>query len=240
VIGALGFLSVIGRTGRRPTPGDLTWFPVVGALLGLGVGGAWWAAGELWTIAIAAALAVIADLVLTGMLHIDGLADSADGVLPHLPRERRLEVMATPDVGAFGVAVVGAVFLLRWAAFGSIVPDVLLVAGLWCASRTLMAVAVLSLPYARAEGGLASVFGGAQLGRARAVAVLGGALALGLAVFGTASPAVSVGAVAAGLAAGVAVLDLGRHRLGGYTGDLLGAAGVVCETVGLLVAAARW
>ena len=160
MIGAFGFLSVLGRAGRPPSPRDLAWFPVVGVVLGLGVGSAWWAAGELWPVAIAAALAVVADLALTGMLHLDGLADSADGVLPHLPRARRLEVMAAPDVGAFALAVVGATLLLRWSAFGSMVPDVALVAAVWCAARTLMAVAVLCMPYARPGGGLASAFSG--------------------------------------------------------------------------------
>lgn len=242
MIGALGFLSVIGRTGRRPTPNDLVWFPAAGAVLGLGVGAAWWGASEVWSVAIAAALALTADLVLTGMLHLDGLADSADGVLPHLPRERRLEVMTTPDVGAFALGVVGITLLLRWSALASIAADVALIAGLWCAARTLMALAVLRLPYARAAGGgLASAFGGGDTtGRTVAVGVSGLALSVGVVVLGSNAPAESVAAIVAGLVAGALVLSLGRHRLGGYTGDLLGAAGIVCETVGLLVAAARW
>jgi adenosylcobinamide-GDP ribazoletransferase len=235
MIEALGFLSVIGR-GRVPSPSTLRWFPVVGALIGLVVGGVWWAAEELWPPVVAAGLAVTADLALTGLLHLDGLADSADGLLPHLDRERRLSVMAAPDVGAFALGVVGPVLLLRFSSFASTGPDVLAVAGLWCAARTVMAVAVRRLPYARPGGGLASAFGGE--GDATAIAVLGVGLALALTVGGAGLPGLA--ASAAAVVTGVAVLGLGQRRLGGYTGDVLGAAGLVAETAGLLVLAARW
>ena len=105
---------------------------------------------------MAAALTIAADLALTGLLHIDGLVDSADGLLPHLPVERRLEVMAEPTVGAYGVAVAAVVLLLRFAALASMAPAVLLVAGAWCGSRTVMAVTARAMPYARPGGGLAT------------------------------------------------------------------------------------
>ena len=72
--------------------------------------------------AVAGGLAVAADLALTGMLHLDGLADSADGLLPPLPRDRRLAVMRSPDVGAFGVAAVVSAIGLRWAALAALDP----------------------------------------------------------------------------------------------------------------------
>ncbi len=97
-----------------------------------------------------------------------------------------------------------------------------------------MAVAICALPYAREGGGLATAFDGARL---PGVALLGGNLSLLLLVLlgpGGAGAVAFVGA----MLAGVAVLDFARARLGGYTGDVLGAAGIVAETVGLLVAAA--
>ena len=179
---------------------------------------------------------LVADLTLTGMLHIDGLADSADGLLPHHNgTARRLEVMAAPDVGAFGVAVVVVVLLLRFAALASQPVSVLLVAGLWCGSRTVMAVGARAFPYARAEGGLASAFTGGDWRPSRfcglVAAVALGALADGL------RTGIAVGAC---IAAGLVVLFAARRRIGGYTGDVLGAAGIIGETVGLLVAAAKW
>ena len=230
---ALGFLTPFGGA-SAPTPQAVRWFPVVGILVGLAVGGVWRGAEELWPPALAAALAVVADLALTGMLHVDGLVDSADGLLPHLPRERRLDVMSEPTVGAFGVVVAGAVLLVRWAAFASMGADIWLVAGLWCLSRTAMVAVMAALPYAR-EVGLASVFAGTG----RLVVVAAGAVAaaalVGIAVGWPALAVVSV----AGLAV-MGIAALAQQRLGGFTGDVLGAAGVLAETVGLVVAAAKW
>jgi adenosylcobinamide-GDP ribazoletransferase len=242
VIAALAFLTPLGRA-REPDRTTFDWFPIVGALIGAAVGLVWWGANELWSPLVAATLAVAADVALTGALHVDGLADTADGVLPHLDRQRRLEVMTEPDVGAFGVTAVVLTLGLRVAVLASLAPDPALLAALWCTSRTVMAVAARTIPYARSEGGLAAAF----LGRSPAtVAVLGTAMALALAVGSGAvldtmpSVLVAVLAVAAVAVAGAAVVALARRRLGGFTGDVLGAAGVVGETVGLLVAAARW
>jgi adenosylcobinamide-GDP ribazoletransferase len=230
---ALAFLTpLLGAA--QPRPETLSWFPLAGAVLGLALGGVWWGAERLWPAAVAAAIVVVADLALTGLLHVDGLADAADGLLPHLDRSRRLEGMAAPDVGAFGVATVGAVLLLRWTALAAMTPSPLLLGGLWCASRTTMAVTARTLPYAR-PCGLASAFLG---GAAVPSAVAGGVLATGLALAGVEVPGVvGIAAVVAGAAA---VAALARRRLGGFTGDVLGAGSMVGETAGLLAVAARW
>jgi adenosylcobinamide-GDP ribazoletransferase len=214
----------------------MSWFPVVGALVGALVGCAWWGADRLWPPAVAAGLTVVADLALTGMLHVDGLADSADGLLPHhLGRERRLEVMAEPTVGAYGVAVTVGVLLLRFGALASMEPSVLLIAGAWCGSRTVMAVAARALPYARSEGGLATVMLG---GDWKPVGLYGVIAAVSLGAF--AGGRRTEIAVAAGLVASAAVVLFARRRIGGFTGDVLGAAGIVGETVALVVATAKW
>ena len=233
---ALGFLTVVGGA-APPDRRASAWFGPVGAALGLAVGGAWWVSGQLWPPLVAAVLALAVDAALTGMLHFDGLADSADGLLPPLDRGRRLEVMATPEIGAFGVMALALVVLARAAALSALEPDPLLVAGLWTASRAAMAVALAWLPYARAGGGAASGF------RAGSPAPALAALAVGCTVVawsfdGGWGPGVLV--AAGGLAGFGAVVTLAWRRLGGYTGDVLGAAGLVAETVGLLVAAARW
>lgn len=228
---ALAFLTPLGVP-VTPTPRALPWFPVVGAGIGLAVGGVWWGAAEVWTPAVAAALAVSADLALTGMLHLDGLADSADGLLPHLPPERRLEVMRAPDVGAFGLGAGGAALLLRFSALAALAPDAVLVAGLWCLSRTAMAVAASVVPYARPSG-LASAFVGGRSG-----AVGFGGLALGTTLAGVAAGIPGVVAAASVVLGATGVVLLARRRVGGFTGDVLGAAGVVGETVGLLAVAA--
>jgi len=235
---ALAFLTPLGGA-RTPNGRTLAWFPVVGALIGVVLGGIWWGAGQLWTPLVSAALVVFADLALTGLLHIDGLADSADGLIAPMSRGRRLDVMADPATGAFGASAVAIVLLLRVTALSAITPAPLLLAGLWCASRTIMAVIARTLPYARSSG-LASAFLG---GRPLPLALAGTVLASGLAIVGGGllpSRAVGVLAVGACLAAGGLVATLAHRRLGGFTGDVLGAAGVLGETVGLLVLAATW
>jgi adenosylcobinamide-GDP ribazoletransferase len=184
---------------------------------------------------VAAALVVAADLAITGLLHVDGLVDSADGLLPQVPRERRLQIMAEPTVGAYGVAVSGVVLLLRFATLASMDANVLLLAGIWCGSRTVMATAARAVPYARVEGGLASAFTG---GDWRPVGLAGLIAAVSLGAFaGGRQPEL---AVAVGMLAGAGVVAFARRRIGGFTGDVLGAAGVVAETVALLLAAASW
>ncbi len=228
------FLTVVGK-GSGPTPGAMGWFPVVGALVGGTVGLVWWGASELWPPFVAATLAVTADLVLTGGLHHDGLADSADGLLPHLPRARRLVVMREPDVGAFGLLALVVVVLLRVGALASIEVRPLVLAGLWCASRTAMAVLARAVPYARAEGGLASAF----LGGSPVAVGATGTLLTAVLLVPEGTIAVLVAAVALVAGAG-AVAVLAHRRLGGVTGDVLGAAGVVGETLALVALAARW
>ncbi|HJV09116.1 MAG TPA: adenosylcobinamide-GDP ribazoletransferase, partial [Acidimicrobiales bacterium] len=219
---ALAFLTPLGGP-VAPAPSALAWFPVVGAAMGLALGGVWWLADRLWAAPVAAAVVVAADLALTGMLHFDGLVDSADGLLPPLDAGRRLDVMADPATGAFGVGVGFAVLLLRWASLATLAPAPWLLAALWCASRLAMAVVATTVTYAR-PGGLAGAFLGEQR---RPVA--GVVLAVVLAVLSGGDGV--AGVVALGVAS-AAVVALAVRRIGGFTGDVLGAAGMVGETAG--------
>jgi adenosylcobinamide-GDP ribazoletransferase len=241
---AVAFLTPFGGA-RPPDASTFDWFPLVGACLGLALGGVWWLAIRAWTSPAAAAVVVVADLAITGLLHFDGLVDSADGLLPPLAPARRLEVMADPHVGAFGAVAAGAVLLVRWASLASLRPGVLLLAGLWCLSRTAMAIVARTQPYVRGAGGLAHSFGVASSGpaggsRIRQWVPLGAGLVLAglLLGFWRAGPGAAAGGAAL-LAVGAVVL-LARRRIGGYTGDVLGACGVLAESAGLLVAAAKW
>ena len=244
---AVSFLTPFGGA-RSPGPATLEWFPVVGAAIGLGLGGVWWLAARIWPYPVAAAVVVAADLAVTGMLHFDGLVDSADGLLAPMAADRRLAVMADPGVGAFGLAVGGAVLLVRWVALSSLRPGILLIAGLWCLARTTMAVTARTQPYVRGESGLARAFQRVSPApgrsgprrRARQALPLGAGLLLAAALLTgwRVVPGLASGAAAA--TAALAVVLLARRRIGGFTGDVLGASGVLAETAGLLVAAARW
>jgi len=260
---ALAFLTPLPMGGgSRPTGRTLLWFPLVGAILG-GVLGLTWRLLDSVTRGqglLVAIMLVAADLALTGALHFDGFVDAADGLFapagaqaeddelrggvpqdgPGLSRgqerARRLAIMAGPEVGAFGLAAGVLALLLRVACIAQLPsPRPLLLIGLWCASRTVMACVAAALPYARVEGGLASAFLDG-MPEALIIGVPGVLLAVAAAAgAGVRGPL----AVMAGLVAALGVALFARHRIGGFTGDILGACGFVCETVGLLVAVAR-
>lgn len=228
---ALGFLTVLG--GPRPlSTAAPRWFPAVGALVGLAVGAVWWGAAQVLPAAPAAVVAIAADLLLTGLLHVDGLADSADGLLAPMDRARRLKVMREPTVGAFAVVVTVLVLLARWSGLAELEPTPLLLVGLWTASRSLAVVALDRLPLARPDG-LATTFAGRG---DTVVGVLG--VVSGVALAAVWEPVYGPLAALVGLGAAVGVLALSVRRLGGITGDTLGAAIVVLETVALLTATA--
>ena len=89
---------------------------------------------------------VAVDLALTGALHLDGLADTADGLLPHMEQNRRLEVMTEPGVGAFALAAVTAALVVRWAVLADpYIRPVDLIA-VWAGSRAIAATIPAVVP----------------------------------------------------------------------------------------------
>jgi len=244
---ALGFLTVVGG-GRRLSAESLRWFPVVGALIGLVVGGAWWSAAQVVPAPVAALVAVIVDLALTGMLLATGLGcgcaspasppsgptSSSRHSLPARPpgTPRRLEVMREPTVGAFAVVTGTTLLLARSVAFGVLPAHPLLVIAAWTASRSFAVVALAKLTMAR-DDGMAKTFktqGGAWSGAVGFLAAAGVAVAW--------HPRFGVTALAVGVMAALAVSYLAVRRLGGVTGDTLGACIVIFETAALLAATA--
>jgi adenosylcobinamide-GDP ribazoletransferase len=232
---ALAFLSPVVPPGGAPTPEALSWFPAAGIAIGGTEGALWRSARRRWPPLPAAALIVGADVALTGALHLDGLADTVDGLFAHQRSKDRRSIMADPNIGTFGAAALGLAIVGRTAALSAVDASPLLLAALACGSRSVMAAAIGFLPYAL-EAGLVSAFAspdGRSRGRRAGLVGLGIALALGaLAARRRGVLAVGSGALAAG-----AVLVVGQQRLGGYTGDVLGAAGTTFEVVGLLAAA---
>jgi adenosylcobinamide-GDP ribazoletransferase len=215
----------------------MAYFPAVGAALGCAVGWGWRLAGQRLAPLPAAAVAVAGDAALTGALHLDGLADAADGLLAHVPARARLEIMTEPGVGTFGNVALGLSLIARTSALASTAPSPALLAAIYATSRSVMVVGSRALPYAR-EKGLATAFlpGATGLDVALVTAVTGAGAALALA--SVCHGRQGARAVLTGWAAGTLVLALARRRLGGFTGDVLGAAGNLCETAALVVAAA--
>ncbi|CUH98123.1 adenosylcobinamide-GDP ribazoletransferase [Leisingera aquaemixtae] len=179
--------------------------------------------------AVAAGLALAVQVLLTGAMHEDGLADTADGLWGGFNRERRLEIMKDSRTGAYGVIALILGFGLRWTALAAL----LQVAGPWpllalaMMSRAVMPALMAALPNARSAGLSQTV------GRPRALPCL---LAAGLAVF-LSLPLIGAAAFGTALAMGAAAMGLGalaRAKIGGQTGDILGAAQQVAEIAGLL------
>jgi adenosylcobinamide-GDP ribazoletransferase len=183
-----------------------------------------------------AVLAVLASILLTGALHEDGLADTADGLIGGHDREQRLAIMRDSRHGTFGVVAIVVGVVLRAAALAGIGEPIhagLALIAAHAASRAALPVAMLMLAPARADGL------GAAAGRPRTLPAIG-ALAIGL-LMTLAALGPLRGATAFGLA-GAAIFASGvlaHRRIGGYTGDILGAFQQIGEIVMLLTAAAR-
>ena len=218
------------------------WLPVIGAGLGLAGGGAmvFVAAGAVSPERqlLGAALAIMLLALLTGGLHLDGLADTADGLGSRRPAGQALEIMRRSDAGPFGVAALVLVLLVQVCALASL-PRGQAAAGLLLAAVTSRVAVVLATgaPPARPSGFGALVAGRTSAaGRAATLAALLGAVVAGGLVLGGV-PAVARGLLAA--VAGLAVAGLlrraARRRLGGMTGDVFGAIAELSTATVLLV-----
>jgi adenosylcobinamide-GDP ribazoletransferase len=218
------------------------YFPLVGAAVGLVGAAVALLALRLWPPLVAATFAVGATCWLTAAFHEDGLADSADALFGPTTREKALAIMKDSRIGSFGAVALGLSLLLRVALLAELLRTHPLLAAAVCvaahAAGRAAAVALMAmLPYAGDEAhAKAKPLARQVRGRDAAWAVGMGTAMLGLPWL--AAP----GWLAAGQALGawlalvllVAVLGAGlRRRLGGYTGDTLGA----CEQLGEILVA---
>ena len=224
--GAVSFLTRIPvgsrvELGAEDVARGAVLFPVVGAGLGALVGLTVVGLDARLSALLAAALAVAVEAVLTGAIHLDALADSADG-LGAASRERALEIMREPTIGAFGAVALLVDLLVKTAALAAVAvgPRALLaVAAAYALGRAAPLALGWALPYARMEGGSGSVLTGGAGEVSRAIGV---GLGIGLAVAALGLRGIALVAAAAIGAAAVGLLA--RRRLGGVTGDVLGAS----------------
>lgn len=211
------------------------WFPVVGLTLGVLVASA---DALLTRVGFSPLLASILSIgllaALSGGLHLDGLADTADGFLSARPRERALEIMRDSRIGAMGALALFFVLALKCAALselqGGIRWRALVLAPV--AGRAMQLAVMNSLPYARKEGGLASVF----IRHKHPALFLWPAFWLLITAMLAHGPANGC-VTATGI--GMAVLSLSiwsQRRIGGFTGDTLGATSEISEALVLLLA----
>lgn len=234
--GALSFLTVVpvGR-GTAPAASDVgrgaVYFPLVGACIGGAVALTAWAASLVLPLSLAALIGVAAGALLTGALHLDGLADTADGYGGRT-RARALEIMRDHTVGSYGVIAVVLDLGLRTAALASLLPSphrLLYLVAAGALSRSLAIGLGALLPNARADGTQASMLEGVGPGRAAAAAVAGVLVSVLVARWAGILAALGIAAV------GVLWGWHCQRRLGGMTGDTLGAASEAAEVLVLLV-----
>ena len=234
LLAAWRFLTVIPVPGAWGTAEEdlarsVPWFPVIGLLLGIAAATLSYGLALVAPPLVVAAAMVVVLLSFSGGLHMDGLADTADGFFSSRSRERILEIMKDSHTGAMGAIAIVCVLLLKFAALASLPaarlwPAVLLMP---LAGRSALVMHMALLPYARPSG-LGAIFyrqnaRGTALWAAGVLAAVAGALlgARGLAIW-------------AACVAVVLVLSAYVHRkIGGATGYTLGA---VCEVVELVPA----
>ncbi len=210
------------------------WFPAAGALVGLASGLVFAAAALALPPLAAAALALAAGMALTGALHEDGLSDTLDGLGGGFTRERALEIMRDSRIGAYGAAGIGFSLLVRAGALTAFAPAEGLAAlvAAHAAGRAAMLPAIRFAAYARPAGAAAQVAGGMPAGAFAAAVVLAIVICTGAAGWA------GLAALAAAFAAAAAALARLLRRLGGYTGDGLGAMEQAGEVAALLTLAA--
>ena len=219
-----------GRLTSAPhaDPARCVWaYPLVGAVVG-GIGaGAYWLCAWMGLPPSMAAIWTVAVLVLvTGGLHEDGLADTADGFGGGSSAARKLEIMRDSRIGSYGALALLLSTALRWAALAELaapgrVGPALIAAG--ALSRGALAIPLLALPPARGDGLAASLLH-AALHRVLLAPVVAALIALAFLPLWSAVLAAALSGVAA-----IAATVLARQQIGGYTGDVLGACVVVVE-----------
>ena len=209
----------------------------MGLLLGIMLVGLERGCREVFPEFLSAAVLVAALLIITRGLHLDGLMDTCDGLFGGFTKERRLEIMQDPRVGAFGAAGAVSVLLLHYGALVSLLGlqdpgqkwALLLFPML---SRWSMVVALAAFPYVRQEG-LGSPFHQGGIWPATTAAAVSAAIAAVL-LGGIAGAAMLLGATAIAWLLGWAMTS----KLGGLTGDAYGAVNETTAVLALLAAVA--
>ena len=221
------------------------YFPLIGALIGLIGAGVWWLSSLCFPPAVAVGLTMSTSLLLTGALHEDGFADVCDGFGGGTSRESILAIMKDSRIGAYGAIGIAVMLGLRWMTLASLprAAFAILFIGAHTVSRWCATALIWQLPYVRTDADAKAKPFADSLGAADWI--LSGALgALAfLPLIALVDPAAGLPwtrvLVAATAAAAAATLLAGVYftrRIGGYTGDCLGAVQQITE-LGFLLAA---
>lgn len=236
----MGALSLLTRVPVRSSADGaalaraVPWFPVVGAGIGAVVAGAYVGLVQILPPLLAAALAVVAGAALTGAFHEDGLGDVADAFAGGWTKERRLEILDDPRLGTFGVLAVSGALLVRVSAVATLDAwsAVALLPAAHCMSRTAAIVLMRRMPLATPDG-VGAGYAASLTKNQEAAAILVTCPIVGGLMNVWALPAL---VLCAGAALGMGTLA--RRKIGGISGDVLGATQQVAELAVLIMGAA--
>lgn len=234
---AVTFLTRVPvRVSAAPTAAMLPWFPVVGALIGLVAAIVYAAASLVLAPLLAAALAVATTALVTGALHEDGLADATDAWGGASSREEALRIMRDPAHGTYGVLAIALSVVVRVAALAALAPGMVaaVLPAVHGIGRGVLVGLLRTTPPARDEGLARSVSSGTSTLSAGIAVGVAGVFGIGLL-----GPWFVPAAVVA-IAVGWLVRWLAMRRIGGVTGDVLGAAEQLVEVCLLVLFAALW
>ncbi len=215
--------------------GASKYFPAVGVVVGLVSAVVFSIASRYWAGFVPAVIAVATSALLTGALHEDGLADTADGFGGGRSREARLAIMKDSRLGTYGALALGFSVALRIAALALMTPSFAWAAliAAHAGARAAATWAMNTLPYAGDPAATRISYSEVTLDRSGALTTLLITLAALLPALIKAPSALFAGLILAGLST-LAVVALARRLVGGYTGDVLGAVEQAAEVAFLL------
>jgi adenosylcobinamide-GDP ribazoletransferase len=223
---AIQFMTILpwGRAQRFDPQGMIPYFPLVGIALGLLVALFDFVAVSFWGKTVASMLDILFLVALTGAFHIDGLGDSADGLLGQRPKEKILEIMKDSRLGTMGLMAIVAGLAIKWAGImGLDANRSLLLIIIPALARGSMLFGIWHLPYGRPEGGTGGGFFNHAM---KPSAFWGMSLPVVLALF-LGWQAIWLMICFTALTAGM--VQYYKKRMGCITGDMLGAMTEVTE-----------
>lgn len=234
-IAAVRFITVlpVGRAGTYDPRGMIPHFPMVGLLLGIILAAFDWLFSDFWSQPVVSLLDVVLMVCLTGALHIDGLGDTADGLYGNRPQERALEIMKDSRTGVMGLTAIVCGLAVKWAGISGLEENRhLLLLIIPAYARGGMVFVIRFLDYVRPKDGIGKDLFDEPI---RVIDFSGLLIPVGLSII------IGWHAVVLNMAFVIAtagIIGFYKKRIGGITGDMLGATTEILESFLFLMASA--